>query len=698
MTVQQEIAIPRFRNSFSRRILLLSGVLSLLCGLLVAGVVFGLSWKHLEDSRRALAAVRAKEMAAGSAQAILARDDGFIADRLDHLAADPLVAGVALYSAEGHLVLHRHRGGPAFAVQLASGVPIDAPPARRRVGDGYEDFEEPVEAVWFSAELRAQGAREAAAEKAVRPVGRLVLRVRTSASGAELRALLGLPLALMGGVVVTGLLLAFFGMKRVWRPFNRILRGVERFREGDLSARIQLDSKDELGHIADSFNRLARDLSARMDELKQWKDRLEGEVLLQTEEIQSTSRFLHDLIAPFGKDGEISWDDLLRELCVSSESRSGVLFARDADGRHVRIASYPATGSSPQLAPSNFDADCQVSEAADDAALQVRRFNLRNPDGLGGQLILLCPRECRHQHYLEQVIPALTITLSNARAFVSVRELVTMLEKQNEQLSTQKTELMDQKKALEDQKNELERANKLKSQFVANMSHELRIPLNAIIGYSEMLSSGLYGPVNGEQTSSLQAIEESGRNLLNLINTILDHSRLEADRMPVYAEKIDDLRKIVKETVTRNQSLTREREYEILVVVPPTPIMCISDSGKIQQILANLVSNAVKFTERGHVKVQLEAKGDQLELSVEDTGCGIPESEFDNIFIEFRQLDGSATRAAGGTGLGLAVSRKLAQLLGGTLSVTSELGRGSTFTLRIPRRVASAEAPADSII
>jgi len=697
MTVQQEIAIPRFRNSFSRRVLMLFGALALMCGLLVAAVVFRLSWANLEDSRRALATVRAKELAAIAPHAILARDAGLISERLDSVLEDPSTAGVALYSADGQLVVTRHRNGPAFAVNLPSGSRMDAPASHSRAG-GFEDFEEPVTAVHFSAELRAQGATDDRMEKELRPVGRLVLRQKITATWAELRSMIGFSLALGGGVFLAGLLLAFFGMKRVWRPFNRILRGVERFREGDLSARIQLESNDEMGHIADSFNRLARDLSARMEELKQWKDRLEVEVTLQTEEIQNTSRFLHELIAPFEKESEISWNELLRELCESSESLAGALFARNSAGQYVRIASFPSSAQQTHLTPANFDADCMVVE--DEATSEgvpaggqftVRHFNLKNPDGLGGQLILQCPTECRHQHYLKQVIPALTITLSNARAFVSVRELVTMLEKQNEKLSVQKTEL-------EDQKNELERANRLKSQFVANMSHELRIPLNAIIGYSEMLSSGLYGPVNGEQTSSLQAIEESGRNLLNLINTILDHSRLEADRMPVYAEKIEDLRKVVKETVSRNQSLTREREYQVLVVVPPTPIMCISDSGKIQQILVNLISNAVKFTERGHVKVQLEGKGDQLELSVEDTGCGIPEDEFENVFIEFRQLDGSATRAAGGTGLGLAVSRKFAHLLGGTLTVNSQVGKGSTFMLRIPRRIASAEAQADSII
>ncbi len=694
MTMQQDAAIPRFAHSFSRRVLLLFGVLSLASGLLLAGIVFWVGWNGREDTRREVAAEQARQLAGQAAPAVLARDDAFLADALERLAARAELAGVAVCTPDGELVISRHWRGPGFEGRLDPGRCASTTPSRRGVSQGYVDFEEPVMAWSVDAEHRAMGVRGWALEREGRTVGRLVLRARLRPSAEEATSLLWFSLALGGGVFLAGLLLAVIGMRRVWIPFRRILRGVERFRQGDLSARIQLDSKDELGHIADSFNRLARDLAARMEELQGWKNRLEAEVLEKTEEIQDTSRFLNELIAPFERENEIPWARLLRLLCQGSGARAGALHVRAASGQFRRIASFPESDVSAQLEPASFEGDCQVADAPaglESAGSVLRRFNLRNPDGLGGQLVLLCPQECRHQHYLQQVIPALTITLSNARAFVSVRELVTMLERNNEQLSAQT-------RTLEEQKNELERANRLKSQFVANMSHELRIPLNAIIGYSEMLSSGLYGPVNEEQTASLQAVEESGRNLLNLINTILDHSRLEADRMPVYAEKIDDLRKVVRETVSRNGSLTRERDYQIEVSLPPTPILCITDGGKVQQILTNLISNAVKFTEKGHVRVLLEARGDQLELAVEDTGCGIPAEEQEKIFQEFHQVDGSATRAAGGTGLGLSVSRRFARLLGGSLTVRSEAGSGSTFTLRFPRRIEAAPAKPDSII
>lgn len=686
MGIHQDAAIPRFKRSFSRRVLLLLGLLSLAGGLLLAGAVFWVSLKSRIDARGGIAAERARQLAGLSATPVLARDEALLEEELDRLATLPELAGVALYAADGELVISRSWRGPAFDGRREPAQCVSQVSGRRDAPEGYTDFEAPILAWYVSAELRAQGVRGNALPREARTVGRLVLRSRTRPDAGELRSMATFSLALGGGVFLAGLLLAIVGMRRVWIPFNRILRGVEHFRQGDLAARIQLESKDELGHIADSFNRLARDLSARMEELGGMKDRLEAEVLEKTEEIQDTSRFLNELISPFERETEIPWSRLLRLLCQGSGARAGALFFLGKNGQAARIASFPEKEFSAQLEPSIFEGDCQVTDASagmDAGGAALRRFNLRGPDGLGGQLVLLCPRECRHQHYLKHVIPALTITLTNARAFVSVRELVTMLEHRNEQLS-------GQKRALEEQKEELERVNRLKSQFVANMSHELRIPLNAIIGYSEMLSAGLYGPVNGEQKDSLQAIEESGRNLLNLINTILDHSRLEADRMPVYAEKIDDLRKIVRETVSRNQSLARERDYQIELLVPPTPILCISDGGKIQQILSNLISNAVKFTEHGHVRVRLEARGDQLELAVEDTGCGIPETERENVFLEFHQLDGSSTRAAGGTGLGLSVSRRFARLLGGTLTVQSEVGRGSTFTLRIPRRVESS--------
>ncbi len=671
MSDASSVQIPRFRNSFTRRVRRLGLATSLIAALVVFASIF-LVLRHQSRGRREDEfRMQAHFLAHFAPPAILARHDGLIAPLLENLMESPAVLGVAFYDATGELVISRVREAADFPVRL-EGVP-ERPLSVDRIG-GRVLIGVPVTLVQESMEEKAMGKKDGVPKES-RFVGRLLLAGNPAPSASEVQFLLLVSALAGGGVFLVGLLMAIGGSRRVLRPFWRILRGVESFRNGDLSARIQLDSNDELGHIADSFNRLARDLSARMEELRQWKEHLEREVAEKTREIQDTSAFLHELIAPVEGQGGLSWNRLLERLCRDSRAISGALHALAAQGEFRGIAAWPAEDAN--LAARRFDGDVMEEPAGEN--LVVRRYNLRNPDGLGAQLVLLGPSEVP-KHYLEQVIPALTITLANARAFVSVRELAARLERQNELLQQQKREL-------EKQKAELELANRLKSQFVANVSHELRTPLNAIIGYSGMLAEGLYGPVNDSQAESIRAIEESGRNLLNLINTILDHSRLEADRMPVYPEKIEDLRKVIRETVSRNQPLTRERPYEIEAVLPPMPVACISDPGKIQQIVTNLISNAVKFTEQGFVKVVLEPRGEFIEIAVQDTGCGIPEEEQENIFQEFRQVDGTSTRAAGGTGLGLSVSRRLAHLLQGTLTVQSRVGEGSTFTLRISRHL-----------
>lgn len=681
MTDTNSVQIPQFQNSFTVRVRRLGIATAFIAGLVTALTLFFFLHRNAVDVSEKTFITRARVLAQISAVAVLARHDGVIAAQLDELAEEPSTIGVAFYDAHGELVLARTHKNADFPVRL-EGFSLDAPQRVQREKNRIS-VDIPLQISWDSMEEKALG-KQKGISRVNMSVGRLLFWGDPRFASDELRTLVVISAIAGGAVWLVGMLLAFVGARRVLRPFYRILRGVERFRSGDFSARIQLDTRDELGRIADSFNRLARDLSARMEELRQWKEHLEREVAEKTQEIRNTSLFLHELIAPVEGQGDVAWVDLLERLCRDSRSDAVVLHVPHGQGGFSAFAAYP-TSVVEKLQARVFDGEMQ-KEQVPGSDKEIRRFNLRNPDGLGGQLVLLGPPDVS-EPYLEQVIPALTITLANARAFVSVRELAARLERQNEILRNQKREL-------ETQKAELELANRLKSQFVANVSHELRTPLNAIIGYSGMLAEGLYGPVNESQLDSIRAVEESGRNLLNLINTILDHSRLEADKMPVYPEKIEDLRKVIQETVSRNQPLTRERSYEIDAELPPFPVPCFSDVGKIQQIVTNLISNAVKFTEQGFVKVTLEPRGDFLDIAVRDTGCGIPEAEFENIFQEFRQVDGSATRAAGGTGLGLSVSRRLAQLLGGTMSVQSRVGEGSTFTLHIPRRLQTGEEKA----
>ena len=245
------------------------------------------------------------------------------------------------------------------------------------------------------------------------------------------------------------------------------------------------------------------------------------------------------------------------------------------------------------------------------------------------------------------------------------------------------TELTASNRELELKSRELEVASQHKSEFLASMSHELRTPLNAIIGFSDVLLQGMFGEANEKQTEYLRDILASGQHLLSLINDILDLSKVEAGRMDLdladfdLPTAIDDALLLMRERASR-RSITLERHVDERVGE------IHADQRKVKQVLLNLLSNAVKFTpEGGRIDVGASIADDVVEIGVTDTGMGIAPEDHDAVFEEFRQV-GRAEKKAEGTGLGLALCRKFVELHGGRISLTSEVGKGSTFTFTIP--------------
>lgn len=239
--------------------------------------------------------------------------------------------------------------------------------------------------------------------------------------------------------------------------------------------------------------------------------------------------------------------------------------------------------------------------------------------------------------------------------------------------------------ALAQQSEKAMEASRLKSAFLANMSHELRTPLNAILALSELLSDEVTGPLsNDEQREQIRMIHQSGRNLLRLIGDVLDLSKIEAGRMEIHYEE-NDLQESIRQAMEqmRGLALSKGVDYRLRFMGEGRGW---ADAERIRQVLANLVANAIKFTERGYVEIlsELDVEGEQLTVSVQDSGIGIAFEDQERIFQEFRQVDGSVSRRFGGTGLGLAISRRLARLMGGEVSLVSEIGRGSIFTLQVP--------------
>ena len=235
---------------------------------------------------------------------------------------------------------------------------------------------------------------------------------------------------------------------------------------------------------------------------------------------------------------------------------------------------------------------------------------------------------------------------------------------------------------------EADRANQAKSQFLANMSHELRTPLNAIIGYTDIMLTGMVEASPDQQTRIQGNIKQNAQRLLAMINDTLDLSRIEAERVRVTISHFSP-RSEIMQIVHSMESLTQQKNLELVTDFDAsTPDDVSNDLPKLQQIITNLVGNAVKFTPEGQITVRTEApNSEEWCLIVSDTGIGIPQDEQSHVFESFRQVESSNTRGYEGTGLGLAITKRLVNYLGGEISLESKLGAGSTFKVVFPRQI-----------
>ena len=230
----------------------------------------------------------------------------------------------------------------------------------------------------------------------------------------------------------------------------------------------------------------------------------------------------------------------------------------------------------------------------------------------------------------------------------------------------------------------IKRANALKDQFLANVSHELRTPLNSIIGFSELLKEQVVGPLNEKQLQYVQNILHSGEHLLSLINDILDLSKVEAGTLEVESVPIN-LKEVLQWALFMQRERAKRHNISLNLDMDEGIGIVKTDPTRLKQVLFNLLSNAVKFTpDGGSVMVKAEKLNGEIQISVSDTGIGIPKEKIEEIFKPFVQLDSSLSRQYEGTGLGLALTRRLVELLGGRIWVESQLGKGSTFHFTIP--------------
>ncbi|WP_425582102.1 HAMP domain-containing protein [Streptosporangium fragile] len=280
------------------------------------------------------------------------------------------------------------------------------------------------------------------------------------------------------------------------------------------------------------------------------------------------------------------------------------------------------------------------------------------------------------------------------RSNAELEEKAELLARQNRDIETKNSEIEQARQELEDRAKQLALASKYKSEFLANMSHELRTPLNSLLILAQLLAQNPARNLTAKQVEYANVIHSAGTDLLQLINDILDLSKIEAGKMSISLESLP-LRQLIDYVEATFRPLTTEKGLRFdVVVAPDVPEVLLTDEQRLRQVLRNLLSNAVKFTEKGSVELRIErldrmdlpgARGQEvLAFQVRDTGIGIAEENLSQIFDAFQQADGTTSRKYGGTGLGLSISREIATLLNGEIGAVSTLGSGSTFTLYLP--------------
>ena len=475
-------------------------------------------------------------------------------------------------------------------------------------------------------------------------------------------------------------------------PIRSLRNAAREIAAGRFDVSVPARARDEVGEMAEVFNEMVGELRKRitLDEVS-----LQTLSSLDLEEVLDTiaKGLVKAFKASFARiwvlgDGDLCDECRYAELCTE---RAKCLHLKVSAGRYARNVEYLriplgalkvgkiASQGKPAITndiPSDgdlHDAEWLLKEGIRSFA----GFPLIYRDRLFGVMALFGREPFSEDDYkmLKAFSSQVTMAIQNASLMKEINELNATLERRV-QRRTRQLEIANQK---------LIEANRAKSEFLATMSHELRTPLNAIIGFAEVLLDGLCGELNDEQREAVTDIYESGKHLLRMINDILDLSKIEAGRMEIRKEsfKIDEVLESVRTVVSE---LVGGKNLRYSEEIPPDLPPIYADKVRFKQIMYNLVSNAVKFTpEGGSVTVRASHDDKEFTFTVQDTGIGIRKEDMPKLFEEFVQIDSSYSRQYEGTGLGLALTKKLVEMHGGRIWVESEYGKGSRFSFTIPK-------------
>jgi signal transduction histidine kinase/response regulator RpfG family c-di-GMP phosphodiesterase/HAMP domain-containing protein len=482
----------------------------------------------------------------------------------------------------------------------------------------------------------------------------------------------------------------------VLNPIMEFTKLTNRFKDGDLGVRFNFMNKNELGLLASSFNQLVSQVQLNV-ELNKKNNELAQTMLMEGE-------------------SSVIFQTMLKNLCQHTNSQMAAFYLKSENNK--QFYHFQSIGLSDKAKQSFDSANYEGEFGLSLSTKEIQHIKNLNPNHIfefsmvSGKMM---PTEIinipivEHNQVLAIISLAsvnaystkaiefvyftqkiLTSSISNILNTNNLKELSTQLEKKNHDLIIQKTEIASQKDELLVQNNELvfqkrqlEDMNKMKTIFLSNMSHELRTPLNSVIALSGVLERKLQNAISEEEFSYLSVIQRNGKHLLNLINDILDLARIESGREELEIQ-VFDICLLVTEITDLIKPQAQIKDLELEQIPCNTLIEIESDAAKCRHIFTNLIGNAVKFTEHGKVTVAIQANSQEIIISVKDTGIGIESNQFENIFDEFRQADGSNSKKFGGTGLGLSIAKKYVEMLHGYIQVQSQLNYGSEFIVHLP--------------
>jgi len=493
----------------------------------------------------------------------------------------------------------------------------------------------------------------------------------------------------------------WYNRGRLAAPFAHVVGALQRVAAGRYEERLDENQPEEFGTIARGVNQMAAALA--------WRERMQDHA----------GRLLTALNAPPGEATAAgSFGPALDVIAAATGAPALALYqpqydtnewgptavrratarplsrdiVRQVVGDAVTVIYHPSAAAGP------VRTQLQLTTADDESAGGLALAPLRSRDRLVGLLVATVAGELSADARvaLEQAAPNLAIACERDSAHQHTRRLAVEVRHAAQRLESQNTELEAQHREMSRLNAELDQAGKLKDQFLANVSHELRTPLNSVIGFSDLLLTmgTAASPLTETQRDYLETIARNGRHLLELINELLDLSKIAAGRMELRLEPLE-LGALLQEAADTVRAQLEARRHALVIEPLPDHLVVTADRGRLRQVLLNLLSNAIKFSTDGG-RVTLSARlGDagRVRVAVSDTGIGIAPADQGKLFQEFVQIDASASRRYEGTGLGLALSKRLVELHGGTIGVDSELGKGSTFWFTLQRAERRPEQP-----